>query len=113
MENKETVLKIETNDIIWPGQLPAPPIGRPEKRFFRIVTLEEPPFMMFVEPDENGRCGHYAVPCQISDRHFERYFLNSLNNLEANEMTPYQNLCLGQLIEINNVKNMVYVNLNV
>ena len=72
MENKGTVLKIETNDIIWPGQLATPPIGRPEKRFFRVVTLQEPPFMMFVEPDENGFCGHYAVPCQINANNFER-----------------------------------------
>ncbi|WAR02226.1 hypothetical protein MAR_008784 [Mya arenaria] len=63
-QGTETVLTIETNEIIWPGLSASPPIGRPEKRFFRIVTKEEEPFVNFVAPDEiTGQCGHHAVPC--------------------------------------------------
>ncbi|KAH3884309.1 hypothetical protein DPMN_008288 [Dreissena polymorpha] len=94
VENRETVLAIETNEIIWPGLQATPPIGRPEKRFFRLVTKEEKPFVMFVAPDAvTGKCGHHAVPCLVNAKSIE-------NANITNENGTVDYCCTGFCIEI-------------
>ncbi|KAH3884302.1 hypothetical protein DPMN_008281 [Dreissena polymorpha] len=94
VENRETVLAIETNEIIWPGLQATPPIGRPEKRFFRLVTKEEKPFVMFVAPDAvTGECGHHAVPCLVKATSTE-------NANITNENGTVNYCCTGFCIEI-------------
>ncbi|XP_052800896.1 glutamate receptor ionotropic, NMDA 2B-like [Mya arenaria] len=97
VENRETVLTIETNEIIWPGLSASPPIGRPEKRFFRIVTKEEEPFVNFVAPDEiTGQCGHHAVPCFVNSHHLKKKNLTDADI--TNGTVDY--CCTGFCIEV-------------
>lgn len=66
VEDGKTSLSLDIDEIVWPGQLPTPPKGRPEKRFFHIATKQEEPFMIFVQPDPDGECGHHQIPCLVN-----------------------------------------------
>ncbi|KAH3869433.1 hypothetical protein DPMN_032600, partial [Dreissena polymorpha] len=62
-------MTLEMNEVVWPGGAVSPPKGRPEKRFFRIVTLKEEPYIMYVPPDaETGKCTGYSVPCKLNQK---------------------------------------------
>ena len=64
-----TEMNIELDEIIWPGGAVVPPKGKPEKRFFRIVTLREEPYIKYVPPDsETNECGVHSVPCKLVSR---------------------------------------------
>ncbi|XP_060599941.1 glutamate receptor ionotropic, NMDA 2B-like isoform X2 [Ruditapes philippinarum] len=65
-EGNDISLNLVIDEIVWPGRLATPPKGRPEKRSFRIVTKEEQPFMIFLPPEPNGKCGHHQVPCLVN-----------------------------------------------
>ena len=41
---------LQLRDIVWPGGLPVPPLGRPEKYHLNIVTLEEEPYVIMKKP---------------------------------------------------------------
>ena len=41
---------LEISDIIWPGNSPAPPKGRPDKFHLNIATLDEDPFVIMKIP---------------------------------------------------------------
>ncbi|KAL4240267.1 Glutamate receptor ionotropic [Mactra antiquata] len=60
-------MKIKMDEVVWPGNAVAPPKGKPEKRFFRIVTLKEAPYIIYVPPDPlTGKCSVHAVPCRLT-----------------------------------------------
>jgi hypothetical protein len=55
--NIQVIPKIELSSITWPGNQPFPPLGRPPRRFFSIVTLAEEPYVMYKERDATtGNC---------------------------------------------------------
>lgn len=62
--NVET--QIELQGISWPGNEPFPPLGRPARRFFKIATLAEAPYVMYRSRDnQTGVCNYPAVDCRI------------------------------------------------
>ena len=62
-------MSIEMDEIVWPGGAVVPPKGKPDKRFFRMVTLEEPPYIIYVPPDpETRKCGLHSVPCKLVNK---------------------------------------------
>ena len=52
------------HDITWPGNSTVPPVGKPEKFFMRVVTLEEIPYVRYQDQEE-GKCNINAVPCRV------------------------------------------------
>ncbi|RNA20684.1 glutamate receptor NMDA 2B isoform X5, partial [Brachionus plicatilis] len=38
------------DDLVWPGKQHKPPLGKPIKFHLKVVTLEEPPFVIFKDP---------------------------------------------------------------
>ncbi|KAL3877864.1 hypothetical protein ACJMK2_035508 [Sinanodonta woodiana] len=65
-------MAIQMNEITWPGRSTFPPKGKPDRRLFRIATLSEPPYVIYINPDETtGKCGHHAIPCQVNATRFE------------------------------------------
>ena len=60
-------MTVETDEIVWPGGMPVPPKGKPEKRSFRVVTKMEEPYIIYLPPDkQTGKCGHHEVPCMVN-----------------------------------------------
>jgi hypothetical protein len=60
-------MEIEMDEIVWPGNAVFPPKGKPDKRFFKIITLKEEPYIVYVQPEaETGKCGSHAVPCHLN-----------------------------------------------
>ena len=54
---------------MWPGQNHKPPIGKPTHFHLKIVTLQEPPFVIYKNPT-NGNCTSNSVLVRISpDKH--------------------------------------------
>lgn len=52
-------------DITWPGRETHPPKGTPEKYHMKVVTLEEPPFVMISDmPTHSGACPTGQRLCQ-------------------------------------------------
>lgn len=68
-EGSDTQLTLEIDEIMWPGGLPVPPRGKPEKRYFRIVTKEEEPFVIFRPPEEDGSCGPHSVIAWVNEEY--------------------------------------------
>ncbi|XP_045213754.2 glutamate receptor ionotropic, NMDA 2B-like [Mercenaria mercenaria] len=65
--NGKMDMRIEMDEVVWPGNAVFPPKGKPERRFFKIVTLKEPPYISYVPPDaETGTCGSHAIPCKLT-----------------------------------------------
>lgn len=58
-------MRVEMTGITWPGNTVLPPLGKPEKRFMRIATLKEKPYVFYVDRDANGKCVPPAVPCRV------------------------------------------------
>ena len=59
-------MTFETDEIVWPGKMAKPPRGKPEKRYFKVVTKQEEPYMIYLPPDpETGKCGHHQVQCFV------------------------------------------------
>lgn len=56
---------VEMSGITWPGNSILPPLGKPEKRFFRIVTLKEQPYVFYLDNDANDKCVPPSVPCRV------------------------------------------------
>ncbi|KAJ8317860.1 hypothetical protein KUTeg_002951 [Tegillarca granosa] len=50
VEKKKAVMGLEMHDVTWPGGALFPPKGKPEKRYFRIVTLKEKPYRLTQKP---------------------------------------------------------------
>lgn len=64
--SKKIEMKLEMQGITWPGKMPSPPKGRPDRRFFRIATLEEQPYVMYKDPENStGDCGPPSIPCRL------------------------------------------------
>lgn len=54
------------HDVTWPGGALFPPKGKPEKRYFRIVTLKEKPYVIYRETgSETQQCSVHEVPCRL------------------------------------------------
>ncbi|KAL4223136.1 Glutamate receptor ionotropic [Mactra antiquata] len=92
VEGSDIKLNIDIDGIVWPGSLPNPPRGKPEKRFFRIATRKEEPFVIFVPPEENGECGQHSVRCLINETH------GTSNVSFSNGTVSY--CCTGLCIEV-------------
>ena len=69
----KTEMNIEMNDITWPGNSKSPPKGKPDRRYFRIVTFKEDHYVKYRELNEDGRCGHHEVPCRLVYDFFKQY----------------------------------------
>jgi ionotropic glutamate receptor NMDA 2B len=54
------------DDLIWPGQNHKPPLGKPMKFHLKIVTLEEPPFVIFKNLSKDGNCSSNSVLVRVS-----------------------------------------------
>ena len=53
-------------DIAWPGDVHTPPKGRPEKYQVKVVTLKEPPYVVYDNPDpRTGTCSPQAKLCRL------------------------------------------------
>lgn len=52
-------------DIQWPGERSKPPPGKPVIYYLKVVTLEEPPFVMLKDPSTDGQCETGSVICRI------------------------------------------------
>jgi len=62
-----TQMTIHMDEVVWPGGSLSPPVGKPEQRFFRIVTLREVPYIIYVPPDAaTGECTQDSVPCKLN-----------------------------------------------
>lgn len=92
VEGTEINLSLDIDEIVWPGRLPTPPKGRPEKRFFHIATKQEEPFMIFLPPEQDGACGHHQIPCLVNAKTAER------NATFVNGTVSY--CCTGMCVEI-------------
>ena len=57
--------KLTFADIVWPGLQPKPPLGRPDKFHLKIVTIEEPPFVIYKNTSEDGTCSTSSVLVQV------------------------------------------------
>ncbi|GAU93984.1 hypothetical protein RvY_05833-2 [Ramazzottius varieornatus] len=56
---------LQLRDIVWPGNSPVPPLGRPEKYHLNIVTLEEEPYVIMKNPEEQkGVCESRSAKCR-------------------------------------------------
>ncbi|RUS77708.1 hypothetical protein EGW08_014544, partial [Elysia chlorotica] len=53
------------DDITWPGESSMPPIGRPKRGFLRVATLNEKPYVIYRQPEEDNTCGEKGLPCWI------------------------------------------------
>lgn len=60
--NKELLME----DLVWPGQQHKPPLGKPVKFHLKIVTLEEPPFVIYKDPSKDGTCQTNSVLVRVS-----------------------------------------------
>ncbi|KAL8576689.1 hypothetical protein ACOMHN_025164 [Nucella lapillus] len=56
------------NDIVWPGGSSIPPSGMPARRYLRIATLDENPYVMYADPGHEGACSDHSVPCRVYER---------------------------------------------
>ncbi|XP_029651610.1 glutamate receptor ionotropic, NMDA 2B-like [Octopus sinensis] len=70
---------LKMHDIIWPGNSTSPPIGKPDRFFMRVVTLEEIPYVRYQDM-ESDKCSSNAVPCkvrkEIEQKNGKRQFTN-------------------------------------
>uniref|UniRef100_K1Q588 Glutamate [NMDA] receptor subunit epsilon-2 n=1 Tax=Magallana gigas TaxID=29159 RepID=K1Q588_MAGGI len=64
IKNKAKMM-VEMSGITWPGNSILPPLGKPEKRFFRIVTLKEQPYVNYLDKGAQENCVPPSVPCRV------------------------------------------------
>nr|XP_034313531.1 glutamate receptor ionotropic, NMDA 2B isoform X4 [Crassostrea gigas] len=64
IKNKAKMM-VEMSGITWPGNSILPPLGKPEKRFFRIVTLKEQPYVYYLDKGAQENCVPPSVPCRV------------------------------------------------
>lgn len=81
------------HDITWPGNSTVPPVGKPEKFFMRVVTLEEIPYVRYRDM-ENGKCNMNAVPCRVR----KEIRLDNGQRIETNETIT--RCCVGLSIDL-------------
>ncbi|CAD5112542.1 DgyrCDS1753 [Dimorphilus gyrociliatus] len=87
--------EVEMYDITWPGNAPAPPIGRPEKYQVKVVTLKEDPYVIYSDPDPNtGTCPPMAVLCRIAAKNLTTLVANA-----TSDPSLYQ-CCSGLCIDL-------------
>lgn len=87
--------EVEMYDITWPGNAPAPPIGRPEKYQVKVVTLKEDPYVIYSDPDPNsGTCPPMAVLCRIAAKNLTTGVANA-----TSDPSLYQ-CCSGLCIDL-------------
>ena len=53
-------------DITWPSKNHKPPVGKPLKFHMKIVTLQEPPFVIYKDPTPDGKCSSKSVFVRVS-----------------------------------------------
>ncbi|XP_048763861.2 glutamate receptor ionotropic, NMDA 2B-like [Ostrea edulis] len=87
-------MRVEMTGITWPGNTVLPPLGKPEKRFMRIATLKEKPYVFYVDRDANGKCVPPAVPCRVMKEKI--VFAN--DSFRQNQTVP--RCCAGLCIDI-------------
>ncbi|XP_046372595.2 glutamate receptor ionotropic, NMDA 2B-like [Haliotis rufescens] len=59
--------------ITWPGEALGPPKGKPKRRFLRIATLRENPYVIYQEMPQGGVCGPHTVACEVYPRDKETF----------------------------------------
>jgi ionotropic glutamate receptor NMDA 2B len=62
--NKEVIM----DDLVWPGKQHKPPLGKPVKFHLKIVTLEEPPFVIYKSLSKDGSCPDNSVLVRIGPK---------------------------------------------
>lgn len=56
-------------DVTWPGGATSPPRGRPEKSHIRIVTMQELPYVIYSELDQETKlCPPQSLKCRVNKR---------------------------------------------
>ena len=55
------------DDIVWPGLQHKPPLGKPAKYHLKVVTLEEPPFVIFKDPPPEGACPQNSLIVRLKN----------------------------------------------
>jgi glutamate receptor ionotropic, NMDA 1 len=76
MTSKDRVLKINDSNIVWPGGLRVRPDGTRWSTKFKIVTIEEKPFIFKFRKVADKECNEIhpdSVDCPWSDCNF-KYF---------------------------------------
>ncbi len=53
------------DDLVWPGKQHKPPTGSPNNFHLKIVTLQEPPFVIYKELSSDGNCSKNSILVQI------------------------------------------------
>ncbi|XP_078319619.1 glutamate receptor ionotropic, NMDA 2B-like isoform X2 [Crassostrea virginica] len=91
--NQESEMVVEMSGITWPGNSVLPPLGKPEKRFLRIVTLKEQPYVFYLDKDANDRCVPPAVPCHVMKG-------KSFSNDSSLQNNTVSRCCAGLCIDI-------------
>lgn len=85
---------VEMSGITWPGNSILPPLGKPEKRFFRIVTLKEQPYVFYLDKDANDKCVPPSVPCRVMK---DKVISANASSLQNNSVAR---CCAGLCIDI-------------
>ncbi|KAK6170534.1 hypothetical protein SNE40_018908 [Patella caerulea] len=87
--NKQGLLM---KDITWPGEAAGPPRGKPARKFVRVVTLQENPYVIYLPSDPiTGGCNPTAVPCRVYERDENK---NRLSNITIPKC------CIGLSIDL-------------
>lgn len=56
------------DDLVWPGKKHKPPLGKPIKFHLKVVTLEEPPFVIFKDPLPEGTCPSKSLIVRVTKK---------------------------------------------
>lgn len=62
--NKEIIM----DDLVWPGKQHKPPLGKPLKFHLKIVTLEEPPFVIYKSLPKEGVCPDNSLLIRVAPK---------------------------------------------
>uniref|UniRef100_A0A2C9JY17 Ionotropic glutamate receptor C-terminal domain-containing protein n=1 Tax=Biomphalaria glabrata TaxID=6526 RepID=A0A2C9JY17_BIOGL len=85
-----TVNGLKMSEITWPGGGSTPPSGKPKRAFLRIATLYEEPYVIYRQPEEEGKCDDKSLPCHIYQRNEKKVLLVgrwTVNGLKMSEIT--------------------------
>ncbi|XP_055875497.1 glutamate receptor ionotropic, NMDA 2B-like [Biomphalaria glabrata] len=72
-----TVNGLKMSEITWPGGGSTPPSGKPKRAFLRIATLYEEPYVIYRQPEEEGKCDDKSLPCHIYQRNEKKVLLSN------------------------------------
>lgn len=89
---------LEIRDIVWPGGALVPPKGVPEKFNLKLTFLDERPFVIIGQPDnETGECeSGRAVKCRVAPESA----LAGMNESVATKNSTLYKCCMGFCIDL-------------